>query len=122
MSQLLNKAKEYLYENKKYFIIGAVLLVTAIIAYDVFSSGNIGNGFGQTREQLKSATNTNAGAGQALSESKRLTGEVRQANTNIQQSNNAIRSTIDESRAVNKSNAELIAECQSIIRKARSGK
>ena len=113
---------EKIIQNKKYFIIGAVLLVACLIAWNVWSNGNIGTGFGQTREQLKSATNTNAGAGQAVSESKRLTGEVRQANTNIQQSNNAIRSTIDESRAVNKSNAELIAECQSIVRKARSGK
>ena len=52
MSQLLNKTKEYLYENKKYFIIGAVLLVAGIILWDVFSSGNIGNGTEPTRQQL----------------------------------------------------------------------
>ena len=105
--------------NKKNIIIGVVLLITGIVAYDVYSSGNNGSGANKVRTELKTVGTELKGAGTAVSESKRITSEIRQTNTNIQQSNNAIRSAIDESRTINKSSAELIADSQSILRQVR---
>jgi predicted negative regulator of RcsB-dependent stress response len=115
----LNQAKEYINANKKNIIIVGVLIVAAIISYDVFWSGNNNTGAGQTRKQLKSVGVELKGAGTAVAESQRITSEIRQTNTDIQQSNNTIRSTIDESRAINQSSAELIADSKSIIRQVR---
>lgn len=115
----LNQAKEFINANKKNIIIVGVFVVSAIIAYDVFSDGNNNTGAGQTRTELKSVGVELKGAGTAVSESQRITTEIRQTNTDIQQSNNAIRNTIDESRAINQSSAELIADSKSIIRQVR---
>ena len=43
---------EKIIQNKKYFIVGAVLLVAFYIIWNVFSSGNIGTGTQPTRQQL----------------------------------------------------------------------
>ena len=119
MSQLLNKAKGYLYENKEYFIIGAVLLVAGIIGWNMWSNSNVstdGITTNTVREQYKSVGTELKGAGQAVTESQRLTTEIRQTNTTI------IRE-INTSREINKSDSELIESSKRILREAReSGK
>jgi predicted negative regulator of RcsB-dependent stress response len=114
---MIDKAKEYVNENKKNIIIGVVLLIISVIAWDVFSP-TVSDQRGTTdtvREQLKSTGNELERAGQAVTESQRITSEIRQTNTTI------IRE-INTSRELNQSDSKLIESSKSILRDVRQGK
>lgn len=117
MSQLFNKIKEYVYENKKYIIIGIVLLVAGFICWDVFRPvvPNGGTTAGEVTSNIQSTGTELNRAGQAVETSQRITGEIRRTNQNIEQSNNFIRQSIESSQSINKSSHELIREGQQII-------
>lgn len=123
MSQLFNDIRGYINENKKNIIIGIVLLVAVIVAYNVFSSGTDDSRVNEVKSNLQSVGVEQQRAAESIAESKRLTEQLRQANINleratknIQQSNKSIRSTVSESQQLNKSSADLIAEGKSILR------
>lgn len=115
---MIDKAKEFVNEYKKNFIIGIVLLVVAVIAYDVFSSGNVSNGgttAGEVTSNIQSTGTELNRAGQAVENSQRITGEIRRTNQNIEQSNKSIRQSIESSQSINSSSHELIREGQQIL-------
>lgn len=114
---MLDKIKEYLYENKKYIIIGIVLLVVGIICWDVFSPvvPNGGTTAGEVTSNIQSTGTELTRAGQAVENSQRITGEIRRTNQNIEQSNKSIRQSIESSQSINKSSHELIREGQQIL-------
>lgn len=129
MSQLLNKAKEYVYENKKYFIIGAVLLVCAIIAYDVFSSGNIGNGTEPTRQQLdevskyqQSIDNRLNTIEKGIGVSANRLGGVSERITNNTERVVTVERRIENSQARVDESQRIIGESQSILETVRKRK
>jgi predicted negative regulator of RcsB-dependent stress response len=123
---MLDKAKEFLQNEKKYIIIAIVLLVVGIVAWDVFSKPNGSAEIGEVRSNLQSVGDEQQRTADAIAESKRLAEQLRQANirieqasNNIQQSNNSIRSTVDQSEQLNKSSADLIADGKRIVKQLR---
>lgn len=113
----INKAKEFIINEKKSIIIGVVLLVAVGIIWNVFSP-TVSDQRGTTdtvREQLKSTGAELDRTKQAITEGQRITSEIRQTNTTI------IRE-INTSRELNQSDSKLIESSKSIIRDVRQGK
>lgn len=98
--------------DKKTIAIIAVLLITAIVAGYWYGSrpgsdvSNIGKRADEAREQLDAVEQQRQSAGNEVNSGR--------------QSIAAGRRELTESQSINKSNAELITECQSILRHVRA--
>ncbi|WP_378955503.1 hypothetical protein [Pelosinus sp. sgz500959] len=121
----MEKVKEYVNENKKNIIIAVVLFVGVIVAYNVFSAGNVSTDritSNTVREQLESVGDQQQRAGQTITTSQSITTEIQRSNNVIRSTNREIESTINNSQQLNKSSADCIKDSQRILREARASR
>ena len=99
-----------------------MLLVVGLIAYDMWSSGNVSDN-GITADTVRTGLDTigteQSTAGSAIRESQSITTTIQQSNNNIRSTNSEIKSTIDVSQQLNKSSADCIARDKQILRDVR---
>ena len=98
-------------QSKKYIYI-AFAVILALVAVYWYGSRDNGGRTGQIRSQLDTVRTEQSRAGEAVGESKRLADSVRQTNSDI------IRE-VDDSRAIGKSSAEVLADSKRILKQVR---
>lgn len=113
----LDKAKEYIYGNKKSIITIVVLLAICIACWGMFSGGIPSNGgsINQARAELESARTELDAANRKLAESQSIIDELKRTNSDIRtevaeltRENNEARELVDSIRQANRELAEQI--------------
>ena len=109
--------------EKKYIIIAIVLLVGAVIAYDVFSDGNINGGIEPTRQQLdevgkyqQSVSNSLDSIEKGLNSSANRLGGVSERITNNTERVITVEHRIENSQSRVDESQRIIGESRNIIR------